>query len=246
MLTLNKNIGQLVDEHFVLARALHFLGVDFLEHVDQTLLQLCKTRGIRLGALLQIFDKFNQKEVERLDLKAYPIDLTIGYLKHSHQVFIKEKLPYVAKLINKLDASESFPHLVEDLKIIFPVFLEDFINHIYEEEDSVFRYIMSLHETLKGGVSAVNRHFYLYKEYSIDAIIKEHHDEDEMRGLREMIQTLDHEKCDLHLSTIIKELKAFDLELNHHARIENDVLLPEAAILERKLTDIHKKLTQLN
>jgi regulator of cell morphogenesis and NO signaling len=77
---------------------------------------------------------------------SYPIDLIIEYLKHSHYLFVKQKLPYIGRLGCrgfKANHPKRIMQLKRDLKILFPLFLEDFTHHIYEEEDtlcsSIFR-----------------------------------------------------------------------------------------------------------
>ena len=249
MLVLNKNIGELVDEHFILARALNHLGIDFLTNTNKTLIQVCKERKLHLKTVLTTFDSFNEVHgVGKDQLQTYPIDLVIAYLKHSHYIFIKDRLPYILKLVNKLDQEQfHMKSIIDDLKLIFPVFLEDFIKHIYEEEDTVFKYIARLNDVVKGTDLNTSKILYQFRKYSITKVALEHQEEDELEGLRDMLKTL--EACpsrNLHLNTIIKELKCFDAEMENHAHIENDILFPLAIELEKEVWSIQKRLVQLN
>ena len=73
----------------------------------------------------------------------------------------------------------------------------------------------------------------------------EHSEEDEMEGLREMTKCImQHQIDDIMVKTIIKEMVAFDEELENHAKIENEILFPKAIQLEKevflKLDEISK------
>src|SRR5687768_18003330 len=49
----------------------------------------------------------------------------------------KHKLPYIARLVDSFKANHDDYFTVErDLKMVFPLFVEDFIQHIYQEERS--------------------------------------------------------------------------------------------------------------
>ena len=247
MLLLNKNIGSLIEEDFVVARALHYLGVDFIENANKSIIQLCKEQNLNLKAVLQTLDNFYQrKESLHQQLDNYPLDLVIGYLKHAHHVFIKERLPYILNLINQLKSYQR-NSVIEDLKMIFPVFVEDFIKHIYEEEDTVFQYVLDLDEVLKSDYSNISRFIYFNKEISINEIAEHHHDDDELEGLRGMVQLLkDLKSRDLNLKLVIAELENFDLEMANHAKVEDEVLFPKACELENKFLKISKLISQQN
>ncbi len=248
MLILNKNIVQLVDENYIYARALNYLGIQFMEVSDKTLIQVCRERSINVNKVLKIMNSFlDQEGVDKEILKDYPTSLIIGYLKHSHQTFIKKRLPYINELIQKLQFDVHQNNELDDLNLIFPVFLEDFIKHIYEEEDTLFDYILDLDKFNKQSPKSVSNLILKTPFSSIIAVAEEHREEDEMKGLREMIACIRAQKIeDVLVKTIIKELQAFDEELNNHASIENDILFPKAIMLESDVAEVLANLSRLN
>ncbi len=138
-----KTIGQVVNENYVYARALHYLGIDFFEASDRKLKEICKERGLERQQVIKTFYEFDScNRFSFEELKSYPIELLTEYLKHSHHIFIKDKLPYIVHLVKKCNHNEG-------LKDLLPEFVEDFIKHIYEEEDSTFKYIELLHAIKK-------------------------------------------------------------------------------------------------
>src|SRR6187551_2739773 len=142
----NTRIGDIVDQNNVRAYVLYYFGIKFYEYSDHTLEQDCKEKSLRLEQVVREleFPSENFQE-EELPLISYPIDLIIEYLKHAHFLFVKHKLPYIGRLVESFKVENPEYELVaKDLKILFPLFIEDFIHHIYEEEDTLFKYIRAL------------------------------------------------------------------------------------------------------
>lgn len=244
----NKRIAQLVDENYVHAYVLFYFGIRFDEFPEDTLEQSCVRKGLKVEQVVRELENPTHVQETDLPLISYPIDLIIEYLKHSHFLFIKHKLPYIARLVNSFKASEEVYTSVErDLKIVFPLFVEDFIEHIYEEEDTLFRYIKVLDRASKGSFIPTKL-FYLIEKHSVQKFAMEHdvHD-DEMAGIRRI--TRDYRidaSTPLHVKVIYNELKEFEKNLITHARIENEILFPKAMALESRVRQLFFEKTKLN
>src|SRR5215216_3475164 len=133
----DKLISDLVDQNYVHAYVLFYFGIKFYEYSECTLEEVCKQRALRVEQVVKELESPSHLQDADLPLVSYPIDLIIEYLKHSHFLFIKHKLPYIAKLVESFKANHPDYNAVErDLKIVFPLFVEDFIEHIYQEEDT--------------------------------------------------------------------------------------------------------------
>jgi regulator of cell morphogenesis and NO signaling len=235
----NKRISQLVDENYVHAYVLFYFGIQFDEYSELTLEQICIKKGLKVEQVIRELESpTNLKEAD-LPLISFPIDLIIEYLKHSHFLYIKHKLPYIARMVESFTAEQEEYKLVErDLKLVFPLFVEDFIHHIYEEEDTLFRYIRALERASKGNYIPTKL-FYLVEKHSVQKFAMDHevHD-DEMAGIRKI--TKDYElrpDAPLQIKVIYNELKEFEKSLITHARIENEILFPKAMALERKVKE---------
>ena len=230
----NTRIDELVDKNYVHGYVLFYLGIRFYEYSELTLGQVCKQRGLKVEQIIKELESPTHLKEADLPLVSYPIDLIIEYLKHSHFLFIKHKLPYISRLVENFKAQHDDYLLVErDLKLVFPLFVEDFIEHIYEEEDTLFHYILALEKASKGKYSP-GRLFYLMEKNSVQKFAMEHeaHD-DEMEGIRKI--TRDYKllaKAPLHVKVIYNELEAFEKSLITHARIENEILFPKAMAIE--------------
>jgi len=233
----NKRIAQLVDENYVHAYVLYYFGIRFNEYPDFTLEEACIKKGLKLDQVIRELENPSHLVEADLPLMSYPIDLIIEYLKHSHFLFIKHKLPYIAKLVEGFHGlHEDYKAVEKDLKMVFPLFVEDFIHHIYEEEDTLFKYIKALDRASKGNYIPT-RLYTLIEKNSVQKFAMEHevHD-DVMAGIRKI--TRDYKvlpAAPLHVKVVYNELKDFEKSLITHARIENEILFPKAMALENKV-----------
>ncbi|SHG98519.1 regulator of cell morphogenesis and NO signaling [Chryseolinea serpens] len=241
-------ISELVDRNYVHAYVLFYFGIRFYEYSELTLDQVCQQRGLKVDQVIREMEAPSHLQEADLPLVSYPIDLIIEYLKHSHFLFIKHKLPYIARLVESFKANhEDFRTVERDLKIVFPLFVEDFIAHIYEEEDTLFSYIQALERATKGRYLPTKL-YYLMEKNSVQKFAMEHeaHD-DEMEGIRNI--TKDYTltpQAPLHVKVLYNELKGFEKSLITHARIENDILFPKAMALESKVKTSFFEKAKLN
>lgn len=234
----DKTIGQVVDENYVYARALHYLGIDFFEAPERKLKEICEERGLDRQKVIKSFYEFDTcHRFSFSDLERYPIELLTEYLKHAHHIFIKEKLPYIVHLVKKWNREEG-------LKNLLPEFVEDFIKHIYEEEDTTFKYINLLCEVNKGYMSASLDLFTEYDNFSLEAELIEHQHEDEFGAIRSLMASLKPQS--LHDRVLLHEIMAFDREMIYHAEIENRIYFPKAIRLEEEVSKKIKILSTLN
>jgi regulator of cell morphogenesis and NO signaling len=238
---IHKKVNELVANNSAIAKALHFLGIRFYNYSEQTIEQICAEKGLEP-------ERVEQKLIESVsarnkpatpNLVDFPIDLIIAYLKHSHYLFIKDKLYFITDLVSHLNENSS--DLAKELKMVYPHFLEDFIHHIYEEEDHVFGYMLALQEASHEAKADVNGLRKRFDAKSIPAFEAEHHHDDELKGIREITHDFDIKNLDLHTRVLVEALKSFNDELKVHAKIENEILFPKAKEIEKQLIDRQAK-----
>lgn len=233
-----RRIGDIVEQDNVRAQVLFYFGIRFYEYSEHTLEQVCLEKGLKLEQVVRELESPGQNFREAdLPLISYPVDLIIEYLKHAHFLFVKHKLPYIGRLVEhfKPEAPE-YEAVAKDLKILFPLFIEDFIHHIYEEEDTLFKYIKALDRAATGKYNPA-RLYFMMEKHSLQRFAMEHeaHD-DEMEGIRKITKDYAvNAGTPLHVKVIYKELQQFEKSLQTHARIENEILFPKAMALESKV-----------
>lgn len=244
----NKKVFDLVSDDFRYAKALDSFGIDFYRHYNSKIEDICLENNLDKDSLFGY--RISMDESFDLDfntLKSSPINLVIEYLKHNHSYFIKNKLPYIKNLISSLSVEDKNDELFNDLKFIFPLFYEDFVEHILEEEKYIFTYIQNLYH-LDGNVKNHAKIFFEMKNISLKDIAEEHINEDsEMSGIRGLTKNYSYKNIkNLHLKVIFQELKDFDNELEVHSNIENNILFPRALELQEKISDDIRNLSFLN
>lgn len=233
-----KTIEDVVDENYVYARALHYLGIDFFETPHKNLAEVCREKGLDQRVIIKTFYMFDSNSrLSFKELETYPVELLIEYLKHSHHIFIKEKLPYIVHLVKNWKANRHLSGLLPD-------FIEDLIKHIYEEEDSTFKYIQLLFDIKKGKKSAPVSELMPFENFSLKNEFQHHEEEDEFAAIRTLTSSIEPEN--LHERVLINEIKAFDREMVYHAEIENKIFFPKAIELENQVNKKIELLSTLN
>ena len=241
-------INDLVSQNYIYASVLHHFGIQFYDYSENTLREVCQSKGLNVNQVIKSLEAVHQKNAEEISLIDYSVDLIIQYLRHMHFVFINKKLPYMSRLIEDLTIEKiGNSQLVRDLQMLFPLFVEDFIHHIHEEEDTFFKYVIMLHQASLGKYTITH----VYKEMessSLQHFLLEHHThDDEMRGIREITNNYQLPvQASLHLQVLFSELKSLETELVNHAKIEDEILCMKAFKLELLVKSMLKEKFKLN
>ena len=242
-----RKLTDLVEENYVYSSVLFYFGMDFYNYSEQTLEKLCKNKGRNLDDVINRLESFKDNETgQDGSLNSIPIDLAVAYIKHRHFTFIKQTLPYLAKLIDNYPACTNC-EVINDIKLVFPLFVEDFIHHMYEEENLSFNYISTLDKALKGMYNSA--HLYYEMEKNCLAQISSAHkaSDDGMHSIRKITNnyTID-DQAPVLLKVIYDELQNFEKNLIVHSRIENEILFPKAMVLEKQVKKFFQKQIRLN
>jgi regulator of cell morphogenesis and NO signaling len=237
-------VGDLVSENYVFASVLHYFGISFYQYPSQSLEVVCKKHKVHAAQLITELEAWAQKkEPSTEELYLNPIEVLVAYLKKKHYYFVRQELPFLSNIISGIDPEPQFAALMADLRIMFPLFVEDFIHHIHEEENRLFKRIELLHDIEENRFSLVDAITILEKD-PIHKLADQHeiHD-DEMEGIRKLTGDYYLEAdAPLTMKVLYHELQNFEQELRIHAKIEDELLFPKAVELEKEaLRQFHKK-----
>jgi len=235
------SIGDLVEQNYVFAAVLHFFGISFFQYEEKSLDEVCKKFKVNpLQIMAELENWAIRKEPSREELFFHPIEVLVGYLKKKHHYFLRHELPFLSNMISGILPKKQYESLLSDMRLMFPLFVDDFIHHIHEEENTLFRRISLLHQIERGEYNLVDA-LTLLDTTPISDLAEEHevHD-DEMEGIRKL--TSDYllvTPAPVAIKVLYHELQNFEKELVIHARVENDLLFPKAIELEK---DVKRKL----
>jgi len=245
----DKKIPDLVDENYIYASVLYYFGIKFFDYTEETLAQVCQSKGLQLSVVVKQLESVTEVNgASPQALMTLPVDVILEYLRHNHHLFIKHRLPYISRLIENLNpGTDPLASAINDLKFVFPLFVEDFIHHIYEEEDTLFQYIRQLNHAWMGRQYHGKMYFEMEK-YALQHFALEHStQDDEMSGIRSITRDYDTTTTsNLHLKVVYAELQAFEKELILHAKIEDEVLFPKALNLEKAVKHMFASKVHLN
>lgn len=231
------SIGDLVDQNYVLAAVLHYFGISFFQYEERSLEEVCKKFKVNpLQVMAELENWAVKKEPTNEELFLHPIEVLVEYLKKKHFFFLRQQLPFLSNMVSGIRSEKKYGSLLADMRLMFPLFVDDFIHHIHEEENTLFRRIFLLHQIERGEYSLIDA-LTLLDGSPIGELAEEHevHD-DEMEGIRKLTcnyQLTPH--APVAIKVLYHELQHFEKELVVHAKIENELLFPKAIELEKEV-----------
>ncbi|MDA0314272.1 MAG: hemerythrin domain-containing protein [Bacteroidetes bacterium] len=241
-------IGELVSENYVFAAVLHYFGISFYQYPTDSLEKVCQKHKVNPRQLIAQLESWAmQKEPSLEELYLNPIELLVAYLKKKHYYFVRQELPFLSNMISGIAPEPEYESLLGDLRILFPLFVEDFIHHIHEEESRLFNRIILLQDIEACEFSTQDALTIL--EQDPIQYLAEHHEihDDEMEGIRKLTQNYFlADEAPLTMKVLYHELQNFEKELTIHARIEDELLFPKAVELEKEALRTIRKQIQTN
>jgi len=157
----------------------------------------------------------------------------IRYLQNSHRYYSDEVYPGIMETIDRMNLSGSSGETMMTEKF-FREYLSEVRNHFNYEEQTVFPYIVHLHEKASGrqmtGVSP---------DYSVSEY-REHHDDieeklDDLRNL--LIEYLPLKEGHQMRRMLLFKLYELEHDLRIHSRVEDHLLIPLVASMEARLKE---------
>ncbi|MEM0940849.1 MAG: hypothetical protein AAGI25_13800 [Bacteroidota bacterium] len=185
---------------------------------------------------LDLLCVFNDPErFEASDFINYSLTSILLYLKKTHDLYTSKSLHEVESAIADLSKKDS--HLLKlqlSLQRFFSNFQMELEAHIKVEEDKLFPYI----ETLlfakdQNSLSNVSN-----QELSLKGFLEHHNDhlEKDLNNLVNSLKELSKKyKDSFAFRMLVNKIFMFELDLRIHGKIEEEVLIPKAILLEEKL-----------
>jgi regulator of cell morphogenesis and NO signaling len=189
--------------------------------------------GIHPGfllALLEIFEDQESFHPARFD--HFPIPVIVDYLQKTHKYYVRKKLLEIEQSIHLLVSGYPSAH---PLLVLLHTFYVDYKSHLEQhiavEERDLLPYILRLVEADKQNSKLP------LQTTSVQRFISQHHDTE--KDLEEVRKTIllysPPEGNQTPYRILLSQLQVFEIDLAIHALMEDDVLLPRALELEKKL-----------
>lgn len=185
--------------------------------------EVCGESRINCDVFLLIVNFIMTGSLDSGELSPESLEGVVDFLHKSHDYFLVYKFPHIrANLVSALDVAHSDinPAIVN----FFDVYVNEVKKHFDYEESTVFPYIRSLVRSEDSS------------KFKID-IFRKHHDEmgEKLADLKNLILRFYTTSMPDRMYDVLVDVFNCEEDLNTHRDIENHLLVPATALLEKRV-----------
>ena len=232
---LNRSVASIVINNFAAARIFKYYGIDFCCGGTITLGDACRMAGADTYAVLAALEGITEDAPVSIPFDTWPTDLIVDYVLKRHHRNIRTKGPELLADIERLAHShgERHPELIQ-LRDLFADSLESLESHLQKEEQILFPYCLQLFESSQRGLKHEKMHCGTVAN-PIRQMLREHNDEGtRYKFIRNIMNDFvaPDDACPTY-RLMLNDLEQFMDGLFEHIHLENNILFPRFAKLER-------------
>lgn len=230
---LDNIVGSIVRDYPALSRLFEQAKVDYCCGGQRTLDEACRQRGINPQHFLAQLEDYAASEASP-DANVAALSLTelADHIERTHHAYLHEELPHLEKMVTKVAAvhGEKEPRL-EQIKNTFLALSAELTTHLMKEEQVLFPMIrqMEAGDTLPRFhcgtvVNPINRMEFEHDEAGAA-----------LAQLRQLMDdfTPPEWACNTYRA-LFDALLTFEQDMHQHIHKENNVLFPQAILLEQQ------------
>ena len=169
-------------------------------------------------------------------LKAWNLDDLVDHVENTHHAYLKANYPLIHRLIDKLIEQEPKNKTAKEIKKLFTHFTTDLARHLIKEEEILFPYFKSLGKNDKK--SFVPASFGSLPK-PIEIMENEHDSShDTLEQIKSITKNFTPEPgVSPVVHSLYYKLKEFDLDMDIHHELENEILFVKARKLEQEYSN---------
>lgn len=227
----NKKVGDIVAESYHAAGVFREFGIDFCCGGGQSLAEVCEKKGIQLQSVTDKLEKlFASEENSEHNYNDWDPAFLMDYIINTHHAYVRRKTEEVCAYASKVARvhGERHPENVE----IFRKFVElsnDLLEHLEEEEVTVFPLIKRVNQTVERGENPSKGDQKALQD-ELDKMVDDHEGAGNvMAEIRELSNefTPPQDACATY-QILYKNLAGFEEDLHKHVHLENNILFRKA------------------
>ena len=203
--------------------------------------EVCRDHGVSTDFFLEIANAYlDEMYVPGEGLSLFPLDTMVNYITSTHKYYTEIALPLVEDKIHRLmERSRLTEKEVRLVTNFFNDYKKDFMIHLSQEEEQILPYVLEL-ESQSALETPDPEFIQKLQNYSISEFEKEHDRlEISLKHLSELIIKYLPPFDDFHLChEVLNDLAVLMKDLVDHAELEDKILIPRVAELERKVRNI--------
>ncbi len=243
LITKDQELASLIHSDIELLSLLKRFNIK-LGVADKSIEELCQLKNINVDFFLAIINIFHSKDYfPTAKLQSFSISLIVNFLKESHLFYNEELIPAIEELIHQLVwTGDDHERNLKILKKFFYEYRNEVKTHTKQEEETVYPYTVFIEESCIKNKN-INECFNKMQEYSITNYAEEHNNiEEKLTDLKNIIIRYlpPSDNQDIAFQ-ILRKLFKLEKDLNHHAAIEEKILVPKIMEMEKKLKEIKRK-----
>lgn len=227
-------LAEIVTQNFRAAAIFEKFGLDFCCRGKRSIEEACKEKKINSDAVVYEIEKILLNEpYESEKFHLWSSSFLIDYILNNHHKYVKNAIPVILQHTRKVASvhGELHPEVVEVAKL-FEIVSEGMTQHMKKEEEILFPFIKQLEKTGstdKPGFGSVLN--------PIRMMEAEHQEAgDEMEAIKQLTNNFNppEDACNTY-KVSYQELKEFYNDLHKHVHLENNILFPQAMVLENQI-----------
>lgn len=186
---------------------------------DATIREVCRENGVDCATFLAVSNFICGKEYRGYDVE---LSSLTGYLQKAHNYFLQFILPSIRrKLIEAINCSD-----INDVAFLILKYFDDYVEevrrHMEHENTVVFAYVADLLDGVKT------------EDFDISEYSSSHVDmADRLEELKNVVIRHYRQKDNDLLNSVLYDIISCQNDLMSHCRVENTLLVPAVARLER-------------
>lgn len=173
---------------------------------------------------------------KRLDVGAVDLVTLVDYLQRSHRYYLDVILPEITHLLHHLqEVSNGSFVLLNALPAFWRAYRMELHVHFRKEDEGLFPYAKKLQYRSQDALLSLFTDD--LQNYDLAAFQHEHHDETkELNEIRQLIlQTNEQNLPPFPYRILLTKMALFERDLQLHARLEDEVLIPQLRTIENQL-----------
>lgn len=234
-------MADLIHMNYLLIPIIGRFGIE-LGFQNKTVEEVCKENNIDLSFFLYIINSYHSNDYNEIHkLPDYSINQFISYLKATHNYYLNIEIPELESIVNIFMNNSSKENRVNNKLIadFFESYKQELVNHFKQEENNLFPYTQELERALSHGQIENSLIEKIHSHYSAQNDEDHDHLEEKLFDLKNLIiKFLPPVKRKDILEKLLYELFRLEKDLKDHSKIEDRILLPKIAQLEKKVLQL--------
>lgn len=204
---------------------------------EKTVKDICTEKNIDIPFFVAMLNTFsNENYFPEEDIHTFNVLAIVNYLRKTHTYYKETLVPTIEHLIDTLvQSSSQHNRSLKSVKKYFREYKRELIDHLQQEDTVTFPYIEYIYHIYHQTGVKLSRSQRI--TYSMTTFKREHTNIDEkLFDLKNILMKyITGEYNEAVCNAIIFELFRLEKDIQDHTRIENTILLPLVAKMERAL-----------